>query len=96
MAAQEARLAGVVVWSGSLPDAYRDVEKLPPLLILHGGQDATIPVSNAQQLATLCAQKKFSCDLSIYPQQSHAFSPGATTRADRQIFMFLEKVLGSN
>ena len=43
VAAVEPRLAKVVVWSGSLPDAYRDVIMLPPLLILHGSLDAIIP-----------------------------------------------------
>ena len=38
-ASKEPHLAGVVVWSGSMPDAYRDVETLPPLLILHGAHD---------------------------------------------------------
>jgi dienelactone hydrolase len=42
-AAQEPHLAGVVVWTGSLPDAYRNLRLLPPLLILHGGLDSIIP-----------------------------------------------------
>lgn len=92
-AALEPHLAGIVVWSGSLPDAYRDFEKLPPLLILHGGRDQVIPDYNARQLAALCTLKQFRCELSIYPEEGHAFSAGAITRADRRIQAFLDSVL---
>jgi predicted esterase len=94
VAALEPRLAGIVVWSGSLPDAYRDVKKLPPLLILHGARDPVIPDSNARQLAALCTLKQFPCELSIYPDEGHAFSAGGVARADRQIQAFLDSVLG--
>lgn len=92
-ASREPHLAGVVVWSGSMPDAYRDVETLPPLLILHGARDSVIPASNARQLAALCAVKHFHCDLSIYPDEGHAFSPDGIARANLQIQAFLQTVL---
>ncbi|MGA2601254.1 MAG: alpha/beta fold hydrolase [Bryobacteraceae bacterium] len=92
-ASKEPHLAGVVVWSGSMPDAYRDVENLPPLLILHGARDSVIPASNARQLAALCAMKHFRCDFSIYPGEGHAFSADGITRANHQIQAFLQTVL---
>jgi carboxymethylenebutenolidase len=93
VAAMESHLAGVVVWSGSLPDAYRDVEMLPPLLILHGTRDSVIPVDNARQLAALCTIKHLGCDLSIYYEEGHAFSAAGLTRANREIQAFLDTVL---
>ena len=92
-AAMEPRLAGVVVWSGSMPDAYRDVKTLPPLLILHGGRDPVIPADDARQLAALCTIEQFRCDLSIYSEEGHAFSADGITRANRQIQAFLDTVL---
>jgi carboxymethylenebutenolidase len=77
--AREPDLAGLVVWSGSLPDLYADVRRLPPLLILHGARDAVIPESNARQLAQLCALRQFSCQLTIFPGEGHAFSKSAIT-----------------
>lgn len=76
-----------------MPDAYRDVENLPPLLILHGARDSVIPASNARQLAALCAMKHFRCDFSIYPGEGHAFSADGITRANHQIQAFLQTVL---
>lgn len=95
VAAVEPRLSGVVVWSGSLPDAYRDVKMLPPLLILHGSRDAIIPADDARQLASLCTVKQFHCDLKIYRDEGHAFSSAGFTRANHQIQAFLETVLPS-
>jgi dienelactone hydrolase len=93
-AAGESRLAGVVVWSGSLPDAYVGAfDRLPPLLILHGGRDETIPVFNARQLAKLCELKHGVCKLSIYAEEGHAFSSAGIGRADREIEAFLEGIL---
>jgi carboxymethylenebutenolidase len=92
-AALEPHLAGIVVWSGSLPDAYRGVQTLPPLLILHGGRDPVIPDFNARQLATVCTLRQFPCELRIYPDEGHAFSAAGIARADRQIQAFLDRVL---
>lgn len=92
-AAQNPRLAGVVVWSGSLPDSYRDVRTMPPLLILHGGQDSTIPAWNARQLDALCMERQFRCELNIYPDEGHAFSADGIAKADGQIRAFLDIVL---
>ena len=92
-AAQEPRLAGVIVWSGSLPDAYRDVTALPPLLILHGARDPMIPLYNARQLSELCALKHFRCELQVFPDEGHAFSPAAIESADQRIEAFLQRVL---
>ena len=74
-AAGESRLAGIVIWSGSLPDAYVNAfDRMPALLILHGARDTVIPVFNAQQLARLCELKHGVCELSIYDDEGHAFS----------------------
>jgi dienelactone hydrolase len=79
VAALESDLAGIVVRSGSMPDAYRDVNKLPPLPILHGGRDRVIPDYDARQLEALCTRKQFRCELSIYLGEGHAFSVAGIT-----------------
>jgi dienelactone hydrolase len=88
------RLAGVVVWSGGLPDEYvSQFDQLPPLLILHGAQDKIMPVFNAQQLAELCELKHANCKLNIYPGEGHAFSSKGIADANQQVETFLETVL---
>jgi dienelactone hydrolase len=95
-AAGGSRLAGIVVWSGSLPDAYVSAfERQPPLLILHGDQDKIIPFFNAWQLAELCNLRHGVCKLNIYPGEGHAFSSKGIAQADRQVEVFLKTVLPS-
>lgn len=96
-AAGESRPAGVVVWSGSLPDAYLDTfDGLTPLLILHGARDNIIAVFNATQLAKLCELKHGVCKLSIYAEEGHAFGSAGIGRADREIGAFLEAIFSGN
>lgn len=69
-------VAAVAEWYGSLPDEFfYQLKGMPPLLILHGLHDDNIPVSNAQQLITLCGMKNFKCESHIYPNQGHGFMP---------------------
>ena len=93
VAAREPELAGVVVWNGSMPDAYHDVEVLPPLLILHGAHDSIIPSDDARQLAALCAMHGIPYELTLYPNQGHVFDADAITRVNQQIEAFLRRVL---
>ena len=79
---------------GSLPDRYfRDLKGMPPLLILHGGQDTNIPVYNALQLSQLCTQAGFDCQMRTYPTEGHGFTPEALKDADQRVLAFFETVL---
>jgi dienelactone hydrolase len=83
---------GIAEFYGSLPDRYyRDLKGMPPLLILHGGQDTNIPVSNALQLSQLCVQAGFNCDMHIYSTEGHGFTPEALRDADQRVLEFLDR-----
>lgn len=74
---------------GSLPDRYfHQLKGMPPLLILHGGQDSNVPVYNALQLSRLCTLAKLRCDLQIYPDQEHGFSAETLRTADERVLVF--------
>ena len=80
---------GIAEFYGSLPDRYfRELKGMPPLLILHGGQDTNIPVYNALQLSQLCSQAEFKCDMHIYPNEGHGFAPEALRDADQRVLQF--------
>jgi dipeptidyl aminopeptidase/acylaminoacyl peptidase len=82
---------GIAEFYGSLPDKYfRDLKGMPPLLILHGGQDQNIPVYNALQLSRLCVQAGFDCDMHIYSTEGHGFTPEALKDADQRVLQFFE------
>ncbi len=79
--------------AGSLPDRYlRDLKGMPPLLILHGGRDTSVPADNALQLSRLCAEADLLCEQHIYPEQGHVLSPESLRDADRRILEFFSKI----
>jgi dienelactone hydrolase len=86
---------GIAEFYGSLPDKYyRDLKGMPPLLILHGGQDTNIPVYNALQLSQLCEQGGLTCEKHIYPTEGHGFTADALRDADQRVLQFFATGLG--
>ena len=68
------RVDAVVDWSGSLPDSYfYHLQRLPPLLILHGDEDRNVPIVNAKQLFELCKRTGTVCTGTIYRHDGHVF-----------------------
>ena len=68
------QIDAVVDWAGSLPDSYfYHLQRLPPLLILHGDEDRNVPVVNAQQLFELCKRTGTACAGTIYRHDGHVF-----------------------
>ena len=64
----------MVDWAGSLPDSYfYHLQRLPPLLILHGDDDTNVPVVNARQLFELCRRVGTVCTGTIYRHDGHVF-----------------------
>jgi dienelactone hydrolase len=84
----------IAEWSGLLPNQFfSQVQNLPPLLILHGGQDKQVPIVNARQLVRLCELKDFTCEAGMYPDESHAFGTKATDSANQRILTFFRTYL---
>ncbi len=93
-ATRSSNFGAVVSISGSLPDRYFSPALiLSQLLIIHGSADNVVPVSNATQLAELCKTNNGVCELSIYPNEGHAFSAGAKSRIANEISRFLARAL---
>ncbi len=91
---QGAPVDAIADWYGSLPDTFfYHFQSMPPLLILHGKQDETIPVVNAQQLQRLCQLKHLTCESHLYPGQSHGFDAGAIADAQAKTLKLFAKYL---
>ncbi len=83
---------GIAEWYGSLPDQFFYAYKsMPPLLILHGGQDGNIPVMNAQQMIRLCEMKHLDCTSHIYPEEGHGFSDAVLPDAEKRTLAFFRE-----
>jgi dienelactone hydrolase len=91
---QRVPVDAIAEWYGSLPDAFfLKLKAMPPLLILHGMQDQTIPIINAQQLVRLCGIAHFTCESHFYPDQAHGFMGKALEDADQRTLDFLSRTL---
>lgn len=91
---QNVDVNAIAEWYGSLPDAFFERRKgMPPLLILHGQRDPTIPIINAQQLARLCELEHYRCESHFYPSEGHGFTGTALKDADKRTLDFLAREL---
>jgi len=69
------QIAAVVEYYGGLIPPLRDRAKLmPPTLILHGGRDTIIPLSEATDLDRLLTKAGRPHEIHIYPNAGHGFN----------------------
>lgn len=81
----------VVEMFGGIPQfAISRMTSMPPILILHGEDDDTVPVAQAHELSALLDQKKLPYEIKIYPGQGHGFSGAALTDSFQRTTAFLK------
>ncbi len=79
--ARDAKINAAVIYYGGAPwYTLGPVNHFPPLLILHGDADQTIPVREAQMLANFARQFGGDPELVIYPGESHGFGSRLATK----------------
>lgn len=96
VASQDARVAAVVECCGGVPGFFvRSLETMPPLLILHGGSDPVVPVSEAYKLQRLLEQHGRAHEVWIYPGRGHQLTGADIEDALRRTLKFLHRHLSS-
>lgn len=94
VASVDHEVKAVVEYFGGLPDFFsKQLQSMPPTLILHGDADRTVPVSEAYNLETLLKDKKAPYEIKIYPQQGHGFNGAAAADAMQRTVAFFAKNL---
>jgi dipeptidyl aminopeptidase/acylaminoacyl peptidase len=95
LATRDPRIVAVAELFGGLAEHFvPDAGKLPPVLILHGAKDTTVPVEHAYKLERILQQHKIPYEIHIYPDQGHTFQGLAQFDAMRRIAGFFQKHLG--
>lgn len=93
-AAGDPRIKAVVEYFGGFPGArLRDLKKMPPVLILHGEQDKTVPVEMAHALENVLKEKGVEYEIKLYPEQGHGFRGEDSLDAMKRTLNFLDKHL---
>ena len=69
------RVKAVVEFFGGMPKEMQlFMRRLCPVLILHGEDDATVPVAEAYQLQKLLEKKRIDYEIKIYSGAGHGFA----------------------
>jgi carboxymethylenebutenolidase len=83
-------IQAVVEMYGAMPDsAARQMTTMPPVLILHGAKDESVPVKNAYQLKDLLTKRSVPYQIKIYPEQGHGFNGDSLRDANQRAASFL-------
>lgn len=91
LAAFDPRVQGLVSWFGGFqPSTEAQIKRLPPTLVLHGGQDKIVPVEQARRLAAVAQRLGVRNELKIYPEAGHGFRGADLTNAIDRVVAFLQ------
>jgi len=87
------QIAGVVEIAGGIPaqDVGR-VGKLPPMVLVHGQQDKTVPFSQALALEQILVKKRIPHASLFFPTEGHVLSHGAREQAMETTVQFLNSI----
>jgi len=95
LGSQQPRIKAVVDFFGGIPDHFADrLERMPPVLILHGEADSTVPVTEAYRLSELLDQRKLPYEMKLYKNAGHGFRGFEMMEAGQRTYLFLKKQLG--
>ena len=89
------RVRAVVEFFGGLPKEMKlFLRRLPPVLILHGEADPTVPVEEAYDLQQVLERKGVAYEMQIYRGAGHGFTGETWRDAGLRTLAFLKKYLG--
>jgi len=93
-ATRDNRVKAVVDFFGGLPqELCNDLHHIPPVLILHGEADTTVPVSEAYHLQNLLEARGAPHEIKIYPGAGHQFDAATMMDAAHRALAFLNRTL---
>ncbi len=94
VASSDPRVNAVVDYFGGLPEVLFDkVTRMPPVLLLHGEADTTVPVTEAHKVKQLFDEKQIPYEMKTYPGAGHSFHGSDMMDAAARTLSFLDKHL---
>jgi dienelactone hydrolase len=92
----DTRIKAVVEFFGGLPKEIKlFMRQIPPVLILHGDADPTVPVEEAYHLQQVLEKRGAPYEMQIYPGIGHGFSGDIWRDACIRSLSFLNRHLGA-
>ena len=94
VAGHDERVKAVVEFFGALPeDLNHTIERMPPVLILHGEHDDKVPVAEAHKLEQLLQQHGREYEIKIYQGAGHIFRGFTLMDSAQRTLAFLKRHL---
>ena len=95
LAAEERRIRAVIALSGGLPPGWEDQVStgMAPVLLLHGTNDAVVPVDEAYRAERVLKERGVVCELEVFPGERHWITGAAQARLLMRCAEFLKKNL---
>ncbi len=93
-AARDARVRSVVEFAGGLDASFaRTVQRLPPVLVIHGEQDRRVPFARAIELENFARRLGAPVETEYLPREGHLLSPPGIVQALQHAVRFFGRYL---
>ncbi|MEL7642063.1 MAG: dienelactone hydrolase family protein [Solidesulfovibrio sp.] len=97
VAGQDPRLGALVVYYGGIPSVAKDaIDRLPPLLELHGDADTVVSPTEGEALVELARRLGNPASRTVFPGAGHGFSGPTDREAQGRTIAFLQHWLDQN
>ena len=92
LGATDPRVKAVIDFCGGLPEELLATSpKLPPTLIIHGEDDRSVPIAEAQKIRDLAERTSSICECKLYPGEGHYLSTMTMLDAAQRVPEFLRR-----
>lgn len=97
VATVDSRIRAVVDFFGGLPKEMKLLmRRMPPVLILHGEADETVPVQEAYHIQQVCEKRGVPYEIVIFPGVGHGFGGNIWRDASARTLAFLKRHLAGH
>jgi dienelactone hydrolase len=94
--ATDPRVKAVAEYGGGIPArAASLVQRMPPVLIMHGDKDRAVPLMEAYRIRAMCQAVQAPADLEVFYGQSHVIEGADADALRDKTVAFLDRYLGA-
>src|SRR5579863_5244383 len=94
--ATDAHVKAVAEYGGAIPArAASLVQRMPPVLIMHGDKDRAVPLAEAYRIRAMCQAVQAPADLEVFYGQSHVIEGADADALRDKTVAFLDRYLGA-
>jgi dienelactone hydrolase len=95
-AATDPRVKAVAEYGGAIPArAASLVQRMPPVLIMHGDKDRAVPLMEAYRIRAMCQAVQAPTELEVFYGQSHVIQGADADALRDKSVVFLDRYLGA-